>query len=68
MGKCYLCGKPTKRKEDIGGNSDGDNVVNVCHSCAILDRLRQYDDKEITLKELCVEVNDIVGVEIVGVE
>jgi hypothetical protein len=42
--------------------------VNVCHSCAILDRLRQYDDKEITLKELCVEVNDIVGVEIVGVE
>jgi hypothetical protein len=56
---CYFCGgRKHCIKEDVGGEVSCDNVTDVCLSCAIGDRIRRFEEKEITFDELKNEISE----------
>lgn len=56
---CYFCGeKKHCIKEDVGGEISCDNITDVCLSCAIGDRIRRFEEKEINFKQLKQEINE----------
>lgn len=60
--KCYLCEKiKTGIYEDVGGLINEDNKVFICLTCFISDKIRRYEEKELSLFELKNEILNIFG-------
>lgn len=56
---CSIC--ETRKKcirEDLGGRVGVDNTADVCLNCSVSDKIRRFDEKEISLVELRQEINE----------
>lgn len=63
---CYFCESEDVWciTEDIGGgemSESGSNIVDVCLKCAISDRIRRFEEKELSFMELKKEIEDILN-------